>query len=153
MQYKEAAIALWKFNFKQPCLVVIEMIKDKKKALSRLAGILPPVLLPLTRNSEIDFDSLRRHLDFLLAGEVDAMWMNGTTGEFFALTEQECTQVVECAVKHVAGRVPAIAQVGDGSTRRAISKAEQALAAGADYLAVVLPYYLDYSQAELQRYY
>ncbi len=131
------------------------MIKEKKATVQAgdLGGVIPPVLLPLTSSGAPDYDSLRRHMDYLLAGDVDALWMNGTTGEFFALTEQECAKVVEAAVKHTAGRVPVVAQVGDGSTRRAIVKAEQALGVGADFLAVVMPYYLDYSQAELQRYY
>jgi 4-hydroxy-tetrahydrodipicolinate synthase len=120
---------------------------------SQLKGLFPPLVLPLSKSEQIDFDSLGQQIDFLLAAGVDGLWVNGTTGDFFALTDEERLRVVETAVRQVAGRLPVIAQVGDTVTRRAITKAEQALAAGVDFLAVVPPYYLDYTQSELKQHY
>lgn len=115
-----------------------------------LEGLLPPLMLPLNDSAEIDFESLRREIDYLAAGKVNGIWLNGSTGDFHALSDVECAEVVKVSVNHVAGRFPVVAQVGDASTRGTILKAEQALAAGADFLAVVVPFYLDYSQAELK---
>ncbi len=119
----------------------------------RLRGVIPPLVLPLDPDGGIDFDSLDRQIQFLLTGGVDGLWVNGTTGDFFALGIRERAEVVAAAVRAAAGRVPVIAQVGDASTRRAITHAQRALDAGADALAVVLPYYLEYSQRELKGHY
>jgi len=122
-------------------------------AVEKLAGVVPPLVLPLSPSAEIDFESLDRQIDFLLAAGVDGLWVNGTTGDFFALDEEERARVVAAAVRRAAGRVPVIAQVGDTATRRAIAHGRRALEAGADAVAVVLPYYLDYSQEELKAHY
>ena len=119
----------------------------------RLRGLFPPLVLPLSKEATIDFRSLERQVDYLLAGGANGLWVNGTTGDFFALTDQEGAAVLQAVVKQVNGRVPVIAQIGDTVTRRVIGKGQLALEAGADYLAVVLPYYLDYSQEELKAHY
>ena len=119
----------------------------------RLRGLIPPLVLPLSQEAAIDFPSLERQVDYLLAGSINGLWVNGTTGDFFALTDQEGAAVLQAVVKQVNGRVPVIAQIGDTVTRKVIGKGQLALEAGADYLAVVLPYYLDYSQEELKAHY
>ncbi len=133
------------------------MTTSKKDAeaipADRFVGVIPPLVLPLNSSAQIDFESLDRQIDFLLAANVDGLWVNGTTGDFFALDEEERGGVVAAAVRRAAGRVPVIAQVGDTATRRAIAHGHRALEAGADAIAVVLPYYLDYSQDELKAHY
>jgi len=119
----------------------------------RLRGLIPPLVLPLATEGEIDFQSLARQVDYLMTGPVNGLWVNGTTGDFFALTDQESAAVLQIVVKHISGRVPVIAQIGDTVTRKVLAKGQLALEAGADYLAVVLPYYLDYSQEELKAHY
>ena len=57
--------------------------------IERLAGVVPPLVLPLNPSAEIDFEGLDRQIDFLLAAGVDGLWVNGTTGDFFALDEEE----------------------------------------------------------------
>ena len=121
--------------------------------VDRLRGLFPPLALPLTAEGDLDFASLNRQVDYLLAGPVEGLWVNGTTGDFFALTDEEGAAVVSAVVKQVQGRVPVVAQIGDTVTRKVIRKGHLALEAGADYLAVVLPYYLEYSQEELKQHY
>jgi 4-hydroxy-tetrahydrodipicolinate synthase len=119
----------------------------------KLQGLFPPVVLPLDAKGQLDFDSLGRQVDFLLAGGADGIWLNGTTGDFFALTAEESAQIVAAAAQRVARRVPVIAQVGQASTRQTIDWAERALEAGADHLAVVLPYYVEYTADELKEHF
>ena len=126
---------------------------SKAITAERFVGVIPPLVLPLDRTGQIDFDSLDRQIDFLLAAGVDGLWVNGTTGDFFALDDDERGRVVAAAVRRSGGRVPVIAQAGDTATRRAIAHGHRALEAGADAVAVVLPYYLDYSQQELKAHY
>lgn len=122
-------------------------------AVHEFRGVIPPLLLPLTDQSEIDEESLERQALYLLRSGVQGFWVNGTTGDFFALTDQEMARVIQICARIADGKVPIIAQVGDCATRRVIQKGELARESGAAALAVVLPYYLDYSQEELKDHY
>ncbi len=121
--------------------------------MTGLSGIIPPLILPRTDGGEIDRASLARQVEFLLAAGVNGLWVNGTTGEFYALEPAERAAVVREVVRLVGGRAPIVAQVGDAATRRAMLHVHAAVDAGADYLAAVAPYYVVFSQAELLSYY
>jgi len=115
----------------------------------RLHGIIPPVVLPLDTDGLIDEESLERHIGHLLEAGVHGLWMNGSTGEFHALDVEQRAQAVRLAVKICAGAVPVIAHVGDTATTRALEHARAATKAGADLVAVIPPYYVDFTEREL----
>ena len=121
--------------------------------MNELNGIIPPLILPMTPDGGLDAASLRRQVDFMIAAGVGGLWVNGTTGEFYALEADERAAVVAEVVRAAAGRVPVIAQVGDTVTRRAIRHARAAVEAGADFVAAIAPYYVVFSQSELLAYY
>lgn len=115
----------------------------------RLGGIFPPVVLPFGSDGTVDHVSLERHVEHLLRAGVHGLWMNGTTGEFHALDAGQRAQAVRVAVKTAGGAVPVVAHVGDTSTERVLEHSRAALAAGADRLAVIPPYFVDFTQAEM----
>jgi dihydrodipicolinate synthase/N-acetylneuraminate lyase len=49
--------------------------------LSRLHGIFPPILTPLSEDERIDHESLASLVDYLLGEGVHGIWVMGTTGE------------------------------------------------------------------------
>lgn len=118
-----------------------------------LQGVIPPLILPLTDQGQLDLEGLERQIGFLLDAGVQGLWVNGSTGEFFALSAEERQEVVQACVETVGGRFPVIAQVGDCATRQVLRHARGALDAGADGLSVVLPYYVVYTQQELAEHY
>lgn len=117
--------------------------------LSRLRGIFVPMLTPLDADERVDTASLRRLVDFLIDAGVHGIWAMGTTGEFACLPESERARAVEATVEQVNGRVPVIANVGDGSTGLAIRHAGHAASAGADALALTPPHYYTNSMDEI----
>lgn len=118
-----------------------------------LRGVIPPLTLALRPDGTPDLASVRRLVEHLLAAGVAGLWVNGTTGEFFALEAEERAQVLRAVVEVVAGRVPVIAQVGDTATRRALRHAALAAEAGATHLAAVAPFYAPPAAAEALAYY
>ena len=118
-----------------------------------LSGVFVPTLLPLNESQRLDLDSFARHVAYLIAGGVHGLWVNGTSGEFHALTDDEQSQIVQVAAQCSAGRIPIVAHVGDTATRLVIDKALRALTAGATYVSVIPPYYLEYTESELIRHF
>lgn len=119
--------------------------------LDRLGGAFVPLVTPVDRTGGLDLDSLVRLVRHVLAGGVDGIWVCGTSGEFHLLDDAERTEVLRVVVEEVAGRVPVVAHVGDGATRRVIPKAEAALEVGADAISVITPYFVPYSSEEVKR--
>jgi len=117
--------------------------------LSQLGGIFPPLLTPLSADGEVDVASLQRLVDFVIAGGVQGIWAMGTSGEFACLPEQARARAIEAIVERAAGRVPVVANVGDGSTGLALRHAAHAVAAGADALAATPPHYYPHSADEV----
>lgn len=114
-----------------------------------LRGIIPPVVTPFLADESLDLPGLRTHIDRQLAAGVDGIFVLGTTGEFYALSESEKQAVVAGAVAHVGGRKPVFAGTGaetTGEVVRLTQMAERERVAG---VSVLTPYYLKPSQAEL----
>ncbi|WP_165962952.1 dihydrodipicolinate synthase family protein [Occultella glacieicola] len=119
----------------------------------RLHGVLPPVVLPMTPDGEVDSASLESHVNHLVVAGVHGLWANGTTGEFYSLDGEGRAEVVRLCVKAAAGRVPVVAHVGDTSTSLAVRHAREALAAGAALVSVLPPYFVGFGQDELKAHY
>lgn len=119
----------------------------------KLHGVIAPVVLPMKSGGSLDASSLECHVRHLVDAGVHGLWANGTTGEFHALDPEERTAAVRVTAEAVAGRVPVIAHVGDAATRLTVRHAQAAVAAGADQVAVIAPYFAEYSREELRDHY
>src|SRR5437762_188512 len=115
----------------------------------RFHGIIPPAVTPMQSNEDVDLPRLRETLDRLLAAGVHALFVLGTTGEFYALDETEKQAVVAEAVAFANKRVPVIAGTGAETTREAVRLTKMAEREGADAVAVITPYFISPSQQEL----
>ncbi|MFP5284961.1 MAG: dihydrodipicolinate synthase family protein, partial [Thermoanaerobaculia bacterium] len=107
-----------------------------------LKGVIAPVVLPLDRHEEIDESALRREVRVLLAAGVDAILVNGTTGEGSMILPEESRRTCEIVVEEVAGRMPVIAGVTGDSTRQAVRLGLLAREAGASALLVAPVHFL-----------
>jgi 4-hydroxy-tetrahydrodipicolinate synthase len=114
-----------------------------------LHGIIPPLVTPFTSDEELDLPQLRKHIDFLLAKGCHGIFVLGTTGEFFALSESEKQAVVACAVEHTRGRAPVYAGTGAETTREVVRLTQMAEREGVAGVSVITPYFIKPTQAEL----
>lgn len=121
-------------------------------APARTAEVIPPLLTPLTPAGELDEDSLRSLATSMLDAGCTGLWVNGTTGEFFATSRHQRARAIAVAAE-VAGGRDVIGQVGDTSIGRAIQLAHDAAESGATALAAITPYYLAHDEPELEIYY
>lgn len=104
-------------------------------------GSIPAIVTPFKKNGDLDLVSLKKFVEFQIAGGIDAIVPCGSTGEAATLDIDEYKAVLETVVKTVNGRIPVIAGAGSNDTKKAIQFSQIAKKAGADALLHVTPFY------------
>jgi 4-hydroxy-tetrahydrodipicolinate synthase len=103
-------------------------------------GSMPALVTPF-KNGTVDFDTLKKLVDWHVAEGSTGIVPVGTTGESPTLTPTEHEQVIAAVVAAAGGRVPVIAGAGSNNTAEALRFVEYARDAGAAAALVVTPYY------------
>ena len=111
------------------------------------------IVTPFFENGGINFDELKRMIEFQIAQKIDAIIICGSTGEAATMNHEEHIAAIKCAVDTVAGRVPVIAGTGSNDTAYCVELTKQAEALGADAALLVTPYYNKCTQEGLYRHY
>jgi 4-hydroxy-tetrahydrodipicolinate synthase len=123
----------------------------KRKLLFKGTGT--ALVTPFTDSGSIDERTLRKLVDFQIKNGVEALLPTGTTGESVTLSDDEQYRVVSIVVEQTRNRVPVVAGAGSNSTEKAISLSKKMLAAGADGILSVGPYYNKPTQEGYFRHY
>ncbi len=119
----------------------------------RLEGIIPALVTPFNEDGKLNYESLEKHVEFLIDSGVDALYPLGTTGEFPLLSFEERKKVAEIVIDIGHKRLPVVIQVGDDNPFITYELISHAMDYGADGVAVVTPYYYNFSGEELFEYY
>ncbi len=107
-----------------------------------ITGSIVALVTPMIRNNlEVDWDGLKRLVEWHIEQGTDAIVAVGTTGESPTLDVQEHMATIAAIVEGADGRIPVIAGTGANSTREAIEWTQRAQQAGADACLLVTPYY------------
>ncbi|MBC7482094.1 MAG: 4-hydroxy-tetrahydrodipicolinate synthase [Rhizobacter sp.] len=114
--------------------------------MKSIRGSIVALVTPMHEDGSVDFDALRKLIDWHIAEGTDCIGVVGTTGESPTVSVQEHCDVIRVAVEHAKGRVPIMAGAGGNSTAEAIALSRHALAVGADCTLSVVPYYNKPSQ-------
>jgi len=113
-----------------------------------LKGSLPALVTPF-KNGAVDFDTLKRLVDWHVAEGSHGLVPVGTTGESPTLSHAEHEAVVEAVVEAAAGRIPVVAGAGSNNTVEAMRFLQHGERVGAAAGLVVTPYYNKPTQAGL----
>jgi len=114
--------------------------------MNPIIGSIVALITPMQEDGSVDYDSLRRIIDWHVAEGTDCIGVVGTTGESPTVSVEEHCEVIRVAVEHAKGRVPIMAGAGGNSTREAIELSRYAKKVGADCTLSVVPYYNKPSQ-------
>jgi len=112
----------------------------------KFGQVLTAMVTPFDQNGEVDFNAVRRLVDYLIDNGTDGLVVAGTTGESPTLTTDEKIALFKAVVVAARGRVPVIAGTGSNNTRASISLTKQAEETGVDGIMLVAPYYNKPSQ-------
>lgn len=121
--------------------------------MKMIRGSLVALVTPMSEDGALDFNALRRLVDWHIAEGTDGIVIVGTTGESPTVDFDEHCQLIRTTVEQVAGRVPVIAGTGANSTREAIELTACAKASGAVAGLSVVPYYNKPTQEGLYQHY
>ena len=111
-----------------------------------ILGSIVALVTPMQEDGSVDYDALRRLIDWHIAEGTDCIGVVGTTGESPTVTVDEHCEIIRVAVEHAAKRVPIMAGTGANSTAEAINLSRFAKSVGADCTLSVVPYYNKPSQ-------
>ncbi len=107
-----------------------------------ITGSIVALVTPMIPGSlEVDWDGLKKLVEWHIEQGTHAIVAVGTTGESPTLDVQEHMATIAAIVEDSAGRVPVIAGTGANCTREAIEWTRRAQQAGADACLLVVPYY------------
>jgi len=106
-----------------------------------IKGSIVAIVTPMHPDGSLDYDGLRKLIDWHIAEGTDSIVIVGTTGESPTVSMEEHCELIKVAVEHTAKRIPIIAGTGGNSTAEAIELTAFAKKVGADASLQVVPYY------------
>ncbi|MDM7464154.1 MAG: 4-hydroxy-tetrahydrodipicolinate synthase [Tepidimonas taiwanensis] len=118
-----------------------------------ITGSIVALVTPMHEDGSVDYDTLRKLIDWHIEQGTDCIGVVGTTGESPTVSVEEHCEIIRVAVEQAAGRRPIMAGCGGNSTREAIALAEYARKVGADCQLQVVPYYNKPTQEGLYRHF
>lgn len=116
-------------------------------------GIVPPIITPMNEDESVNYEELRNQIDRLIDNGCHGIFVTGTNGESYILSEEEKLEILRVAVEHINGRVPVYSGTGCISTSKTIKLSLQAMQIGADVLSIITPSFAVASQEELYIHY
>ncbi len=102
-------------------------------------GVFPAVTTKFTAKDQIDLSLFEINLMAQMDAAVHGIILGGTLGESSVLTVDEKETLVKFAVEKVAGKIPVILNIAEGSMKEAIIQADNAKKWGAEGLMMLPP--------------
>lgn len=102
-------------------------------------GVFPALTTKFTADDKLDFDLFEKNLNAQLDAGVEGVILGGTLGESSVLSNDEKFDLVKFCVDKVAGKVPVVMNIAEGSTREAVNLALEAEKCGAAGLMMLPP--------------
>lgn len=116
-------------------------------------GVIPPVVTPLTDAGEVNYSVLRQLVNHLIDNGVHGLFPLGTTGEFYAFSNEEYRKILATVVEETRGRVPVYGGANHITTRGVIEMIKICEEVGVDAVSVLTPMFISQTQDELYDYF
>ena len=111
------------------------------------------LITPFTSDGSVDYDALKRIIDYQLDNGADFLCILATTGETPCLTKDEKSAIKTLVVNRVKGRVPILMGWGGNNTRAVVEEFRETDWLGVSGVLSVCPYYNKPSQEGLYRHF
>lgn len=111
------------------------------------------LITPFNTDYEVDYEALKKIINFQLGSGVDAIILLGTTGESPVISVDERRKIIETGVEAANGNTKIIAGTGTNDTRNVVELNKIAEEYNIDGLLIVNPYYNKGTQDSLVEHY
>ncbi|WP_236977626.1 4-hydroxy-tetrahydrodipicolinate synthase [Membranihabitans maritimus] len=109
---------------------------------------------PFDTNGKIDFNSLKKLIEFNIKGGVEYLVSLGTTGEAVTLNREECQSILDFTLEQVDGRIPVVFGVfGSNNTEIILERLNGYTLDGVSALLAASPYYNKPTQEGIYQHY
>lgn len=102
-------------------------------------GVFPALLTPFDANDQLDLGIYEINLKAQVDAGVSGIIIGGSLGEASTITLEEKETLVKFSVKYLAGKLPVIMNIAEGSTKEAVRQAKLAKEWGASGLMLLPP--------------
>ena len=116
-------------------------------------GLGVAMVTPFKTDGQIDFESLGRIVENLIAGGVDHLCVLGTTAETPTLSASERLEVVKFVIKQVNGRIPMMVGCSSNCTAAVLEQIKEYEIDGVDAILSAVPFYNKPSQEGIYRHF
>ena len=108
------------------------------------------MVTPFTADGELDRDGVAKLAMHLVEHGHDGIAVNGTTGEAPTTKSSEKIEIIKIVKSVVPSHIKVLTGAGDNETSYTVEQAKKSVAAGADGLLIVTPYYNKPPQAGIE---
>ena len=107
----------------------------------RYRGLFPVVPTTFEPGGELDLDSQKRCVDFMIDAGSEGLCILANFSEQYSLSDEERETLMSVVLDHVAGRVPVIVTTTHFSSRLCAARSRRAEELGASMVMVMPPYH------------
>jgi 2-dehydro-3-deoxy-D-pentonate aldolase len=115
----------------------------------KFGGAVVPLVTPITSDGQLDFAALDRLIESQIRGGVEGLLILGTTGEGPCIPRVLRRPLLERAVVTARKRLLIYANVAENSLADTLASAQEFMAAGAEAIAALPPFYFPPRPVEL----
>ncbi len=116
-------------------------------------GSWPALVTPFNDQDEVNYEMLRKLVNFHTENHSTGVLLMGSTGEAILLTQEERKKIIDTVIDEANGKIPVMVGVAAMTTKQTIENAKYAKAAGADAGLIVQPPYIKPKQSSLYHYF
>lgn len=111
------------------------------------------LITPFTENGSVDYDALKRLVEYQIERGADFMCILATTGETPCLTQDEKVKIKNLVVEENKGRLPILMGCGGNCTDNVVTEIKSLDLSGINGILSVCPYYNKPSQEGLYQHF
>jgi 4-hydroxy-tetrahydrodipicolinate synthase len=120
--------------------------------MKKYAGVVVPMVTPVTAQGEIDLDAVRRIVSLFVNNHVDPLLM-GTTGEGNSVGQTDARKLVKAVAEASQGRILVYAGLTGCCVAEQLQQADAFCEVGADVIVATLPSYYALTPEQMYAYY
>lgn len=99
------------------------------------------LVTPFTSDEQVDYESLKRLIDYQINNGADFLCIMATTGEIPTLTTEEKQRIKELVLNIVQGRLPILMGCGGNNTSAVVEELQKNDFDGIDGILSICPFY------------